>query len=162
MSNSNFMSPFLRICLAGILTAAFFPARAQQTSPDEAAIKAACLDYIDAFYKADTTLAYRSIHPTLQKRGFYYDEKAGGYSKQQEMPFPALVKLASTWNKDGKRSNASSPRAAAVLDVADKTASAKVTAQWGIDYLHLVKENGQWYIINVLWQSPPRLLAGAK
>ncbi len=152
----------LRICLAGLLAAAFFPARAQQTSPDEAAIKAACFDYIDAFYKADTTLAYRSIHPTLQKRGFAYDEKAGGYSKQLEMPFPALVKLAKTWNKDGKRTNAGSPRAAAVLDVADKTASAKVTAQWGIDYLHLVKENGQWYIINVLWQSPPRLLAGAK
>ncbi|MBD0259191.1 MAG: nuclear transport factor 2 family protein, partial [Cytophagales bacterium] len=72
------------------------------------------------------------------------------------------VKLASTWNKDGKRANASSPRAAAVLDVADKTASAKVTAQWGIDYLHLVKEIGQWYLINVLSQSPPRLLAGAK
>ncbi len=152
----------LRICLAGLLAVVFFPARAQQASPDEAAIKAACFNYIDAFYKADTTLAYRSIHPTLQKRGFYYDEKAGSYSTQQEMPFPALIKLASTWNKDGKRANASSPRAAAVLDAADKTASAKVMAQWGIDYLHLVKENGQWYIVNVLWQSPPRLLAGAK
>ncbi|CAA9291009.1 MAG: hypothetical protein AVDCRST_MAG56-4570 [uncultured Cytophagales bacterium] len=149
----------LRIGLAGLLTAAFVPARAQQASTDEAGIKAACLDYIDAFYKADTTLAYRSVHPTLQKRGFFYDEKAGGYSKQLEMPFPALVKLASTWNKDGKRTNAGSPRAAMVLDVADKTASAKVTAQWGIDYLHLVKENGRWYIINVLWQSPPRLTA---
>ena len=152
---------FSRICLIGFLTSVLFTAHAQQTSPDETAIKEACLNYIDAFYKADTTLAYQSIHPTLQKRGFFYDEKAGGYSKQLEMPFPALVKLAKTWNKDGKRANAGSPRAAAVLDVADKTASAKVTAQWGIDYLHLVKENGQWYIINVLWQSPPRLLAGA-
>ena len=152
----------LRIGLVVFLAAGFFPARAQQTSPDEAAIKEACFNYIDAFYKADTTLAYRSIHPTLQKRGFAYDEKAGGYSKQLEMPFPALIKLAKTWNKDGKRANASSPRAVAVLDVADKTAAAKATAQWGIDYLHLVKENGQWYIINVLWQSPPRLLAGAK
>lgn len=153
---------FLSFCLVFIWVAVWSPARAQQPSAEAAGIQEACFNYIDAFYKSDTTLAYRSIHPTLQKRGFYFDEKAGGYSKQLEMPFPALIKLAQTWNKDGKRADARSPRAAVVLDVADKTASAKVTAVWGIDYLHLVKEGDRWYIINVLWQSPPRLLAGAK
>jgi hypothetical protein len=153
---------FLLACLTFILSAVWSAAHSQQPSAEEAGIKEACFNYIDAFYKSDTTLAYRSIHPTLQKRGFYFDEKAGSYSKQLEMPFPALIKLAKTWNKDGKRADAGSPRTAVVLDVADKTASAKVTAVWGIDYLHLVKEGDRWYIINVLWQSPPRLLAGTK
>jgi hypothetical protein len=44
-----------------------------------------------------------------------------------------------------------------VLDVLDHTASAKVTASWGIDYMQLAKFDGAWKIINVVWQThPPR------
>jgi hypothetical protein len=42
-----------------------------------------------------------------------------------------------------------------VFDVADQTASAKVTAMWGIDYLQLAKYEGRWKIINILWQAHP-------
>ncbi|ASW73968.1 hypothetical protein CJF12_06450 [Chryseobacterium piperi] len=38
------------------------------------------------------------------------------------------------------------------LDVSDKTASVKLIADEWIDYMHLVKLNGTWKIINVLWQ----------
>lgn len=43
---------------------------AQKNDEDVAAVKQACFNYIDAFYKVDTTLAYASVHPLLQKRGF--------------------------------------------------------------------------------------------
>ena len=136
---------------------------AQTNSTDDVAgVRQACFNYIDAFYKADTTLAYQSVHPSLQKRGFSFDQKTGSYSKQLEMPFPALIRLAKTWNKDGKRTSADSPRAVDVFEVADKTAVAKVTAVWGIDYIHLVKENDRWMIVNVLWQSPPKSLQALK
>ena len=129
---------------------------AQSTgAADTAAVRVACFNYIDAFYKADTMLARASVHPQLQKRGFAYDNTKGAYSAQLEMPFPALVRLANTWNKDGSRANAQSPRAMQLFEVTDKTASAKVTAVWGMDYLHLIKENGKWFIMNVLWQSAP-------
>ncbi|MGA0559678.1 nuclear transport factor 2 family protein [Larkinella sp. VNQ87] len=150
---------FFTLLFVFSLTAAF----AQTTPADEVAgVRQACFNYIDTFYKADTTLAYASIHPTLQKRGFFFDEKTGRYSKQLEMPFPALIRLAKTWNKDGKRANAGSPRTVEVFEVADKTAMAKVTAVWGIDYLHLIRENGNWMIVNVLWQSPPKSLQALK
>jgi len=130
---------------------------AQTTENAEVAgVRQACFNYIDTFYKADTTLAYASVHPSLQKRGFSYDAKTNTYSRQLEMPFPALIRLAKTWNKDGSRANGQSPRAVEVFEVADKTAMAKVTAVWGIDYLHLIKENDRWMIVNVLWQSPPK------
>ena len=48
------------------------------------------------------------------------------------------------------------PRKWEIFDVLDKTASAKLTAHWGIDYFHLVKEDGKWKIYQVLWQSPPK------
>ena len=139
-----------------LLLAALSTCFAQNPPEELTAVRQACYDYIDAFYQADTALAYRSIHPTLQKRGFSYSTKDSNYSKQLEMPFPALVSLARVWNKDGKRTNEQSPREAEVFEVSDKTASARVRAVWGIDYIHLVKENGTWYIVNVLWQSPPR------
>ncbi|GAB3716841.1 hypothetical protein GCM10027592_58500 [Spirosoma flavus] len=141
---------YLLICVA--LTSAY----AQTPVDDVAGVRQACFNYIDTFYKVDTTLAYQSIHPTLQKRGFSFDQRTGSYSKQLEMPFPALIRLAKLWNKEGKRANADSPRQVDVFEVADKTAMAKVTAVWGIDYLHLIKENGRWMIVNVLWQSPPK------
>ncbi len=42
-----------------------------------------------------------------------------------------------------------------VLDYQDQTASAKLNAWWGTDYILLAKYNGKWMITNVLWQSPP-------
>ena len=43
-----------------------------------------------------------------------------------------------------------------VYDVVDQTASAKLTAMWGIDYMHLAKFDGKWMITDILWQTPPR------
>lgn len=153
------MIPMKKHLLACLCFAATLTAQAQ-TNPtaDASGVRQACLNYIDAFYRVDTTLAYASVHPSLQKRGFYFDQKTEAYSRQLEMPFPALVRLAKIWNRDGKEANAQSPRAVQIFEIADKTATAKVTAAWGIDYLHLVKEADRWMIVNVLWQSPPKSL----
>jgi hypothetical protein len=42
-----------------------------------------------------------------------------------------------------------------IYDVSDQTASAKLTAHWGIDYMHLAKFDGKWKITDILWQTPP-------
>ena len=42
-----------------------------------------------------------------------------------------------------------------VFNVLDKTASTKIMAHWGVDYLHLAKVDGRWMIRAILWQSPP-------
>jgi hypothetical protein len=43
-----------------------------------------------------------------------------------------------------------------IYEILDITATAKLTAVWGIDYMHLVKIEDKWYILNVLWQSTPK------
>ncbi|GAB3510367.1 hypothetical protein GCM10027341_48710 [Spirosoma knui] len=152
-----------KVILSTLLTLSIATAFAQGSPQEDlAGVRQACFNYIDTFYKVDTTLAYQSIHPTLQKRGFLFDNNTNAYSKQLEMPFPALIRLAKTWNKAGNRVDANSPRTVDVFEVADKTASAKVTAVWGIDYIHLIKDNGRWMIVNVLWQSPPKFLQAMK
>ena len=72
------------------------------------------------------------------------------------MTFDELVSLAAEWNKNGQAGEDAS-KDVIVLDHLDKTAAAKVTAHWGVDYLHLVKdEKGQWKIVQVLWQTVER------
>ena len=123
---------------------------------DQEAVRAACLDYIDAFYKADTTLAIRSVDPSLRKAGYYYDQEQKTYTDRLEMPYSELLNLAGSWNAKGDKEVKTAPRAVRLFEVTDKTAAAKVTALWGIDYLSLAKIDGKWKIINVLWQSAPR------
>jgi hypothetical protein len=47
------------------------------------------------------------------------------------------------------------PREIAILDVLDKTAVAKLTAQWGVDHFQLAKIDGKWMIKHILWQAHP-------
>ena len=70
------------------------------------------------------------------------------------MTFDGLVELAGSYNKDG-RIGADAPKEIEVFEVLDQTASIKLTAQWGVDYMHLAKYDGQWKIVNVLWQGHP-------
>jgi hypothetical protein len=42
-----------------------------------------------------------------------------------------------------------------ILDIYEGTASARVDASGWIDYMHLAKWQGEWKIINVLWQVRP-------
>lgn len=46
-----------------------------------------------------------------------------------------------------------------IFDVLDQTATVKLVAEWGTDYMHLAKFDGKWMIINVLWQSPKKQAA---
>lgn len=48
------------------------------------------------------------------------------------------------------------PKEVVVFDVRNQTASAKVTAMWGVDYMHLAKHEGRWKILNIVWQEPAK------
>ena len=113
-------------------------------------------NYIDTFYKVDTTLAYKSIHKNLRKVGWWYDDKKKAYSRDLEMPFDALINLAKKWNVKEDRANEQSPRKVEILEVSDKIAVVKVTAVWGIDYLNMVNTEDGWKAINIIWQSKPK------
>lgn len=141
------------------VAASYFHDKSCQTKAamnDREQVRVAILDYVEGVYNADTARIYKSVHPTLAKRGTWYDENNKKYSSFQEMNFKQLVDLTGTWNKDGKRANSKSPREITVYEVQDKTASAKVVAAWGTDYFHLAKIDGRWYIMNVLWQTTKR------
>jgi hypothetical protein len=125
-----------------------------QTDEDREAVRRAALDYIESIYDVDPTKAERSVHPDLTKRGFFVRNGETNYSSAT-MTFAQLVELAKSYNKNG-RVPKDAPKEVVIFEVSDQTASVKVTASWGIDYMHLAKYDGKWKIINVLWQSHPK------
>jgi hypothetical protein len=125
---------------------------AQAQAGDKAAVHQAALDYVEGIYNVQPERIERSVHPNLVKRGFYKKDAATPYT-EMPMTYEQLVKLAASWNKDGKRDL--SIKEIVVLDVLDQTAVAKVRASWGIDYMMLGKFDGKWKITQILWQSHP-------
>ena len=132
-------------------------AAAQEAGADAAereAVKQAVLDYVEGIYEVNPARIERSVHPDLAKRGFFVKRGETAYSSDV-MTFQQLVALAGTYNKNG-RVPKDAPKEIVIYDISDQTASAKLTAVWGIDYIHLAKYDGKWKFINVLWQTPPK------
>jgi len=122
---------------------------------DHKSVKAAILDYVEGLYLADSTRIEKSVDSTLRKIGYWYNKKEKAWTDGSNMTYNQLVSLAARWNKDGSRVNEGTPKKIEIYDVNTRTASAKLTAAWGVDYFHLSKVNDQWKIMNVIWQSTP-------
>ena len=126
-----------------------------QSADDKEAVRQAVLDYVEGVYEVDPARIERSVHPDLAKRGYYIKRGETEYSSSP-MNFQQLIDVAKNWNKN-RRDMSKEPKEVVVYEVLDQTASVKLTAAWGIDYMHLAKYNGKWMIVNVLWQvHPPR------
>lgn len=142
----------MRSLLVLLFTIAFSVCYAQD---DKQLVADAVTDYVDAFYVGDTTKIHRSISPAVVKYGYYRKKDATTY-EGEPMSFREMLDYATNV---GKRKNPNADKwvkKVEVLDCQDQTASAKLTAWWGTDYILLAKLQGKWMITHVLWQSPPK------
>jgi len=126
----------------------------QQTNADREAVRQAVLDYVEGIYNVQPERIERSVSPSLAKMGFYRPPAETTYRPGSKMAFEQLVTIAKNFNKDGKLSK-DAPKDIVIYDVLDQTATVKLIADWGTDYMHLAKIDGKWMIVNVLWQSHP-------
>ena len=138
------------VAVLAIAATAIGAGRAEQTA-DRKAVERAVLDYAEAIYEVKPELVDRSVHRELAKRGFIRGQD-GAY-REAPMTFAQLRTLAERWNAQGRVDAKTARKEVVVLDLLDQTASAKLTASWGIDYLHLGKYDGEWKIVNIIWQT---------
>jgi hypothetical protein len=129
---------------------------AGSVSSDEDAIVATAMDYIEGWYTGDEARMERALHPDLAKR--IVVAGPDGKSVLQNMTAKQLVGAtatgAGTRTPEGERR-----MEVKVLDVYENAASVRITAGEWIDYLHVGKVDGEWKIINVLWEMTPEALA---
>jgi len=122
-----------------------------QNKQDSLAIKQAALDYIESQHIPNPAQMERALHPRMVKRTFWKD-KATGKDYVRETSTESMILLAESYNVKGDKFPKAPKKEVKFLDISEKTASVKLIADEWIDYMHLVKLNGAWKIINVLWQ----------
>jgi hypothetical protein len=143
----------LRLSIVALMIAAVAGRAAAQSSADTAAIRAAALDYIDGWYTADGARMERALHPELAKRNVTTDPASG---RSRLIQMSAMTLVQSTRRGGGSNIPAAERKdEVRILDIFGGAASARVTAATWVDYMHLAKVNGQWVIMNVLWENNP-------
>jgi hypothetical protein len=138
------------LCL-GLLVAG--AARANgQSAADSAGIRATALDYIDGWYEGDGARMERALHPHLAKRLVYQDQQG----RSRLIDITALELVQSTRAGSGKIPPAEWRDSVTILDVFGNAAVARIDATTWVDFLELIKWNGRWVIVNVVWENRPR------
>ena len=121
--------------------------RAVSTDVDQ--VVAVATDYLTSFYfgPAEERAARiaRVLHPQLAKRSPSFVHDDGTF---REIPYARMIQgAANSVNLDH-----TAPYSVKVLDMTELIASVRTDAHWGVDYMHLAKIDGQWKVVNVLWE----------
>lgn len=120
-----------------------------QSASDFVAIHNTALDYVEGWYTRDAARMERALHPELAKRIVQPDDRGRSRIGQQS----ALTLINSTRAGGGKDTPLNQQiRNVRILDVFGNAASVRTEMSGWIDYMHMAKWNGQWKIVNVLWE----------
>lgn len=131
-----------------VITSILVHAQSKQDSLD---ITRVTRDYLEAQHKPNPKQMDQALHPRMVKRTFWKD-KATQKDYLSEYFAENMVILAERYNVKGDKFPPIPKKEVKLLDVSDRTASVKLIADEWIDYMHLAKLNGEWKIVNVLWQ----------
>jgi len=135
------ISLIITVIMSQIITA--------QTKSDSLQVKETVKKYIESFYLTQPEKGQESVHKLLAKRTV--QKFADGSEFLKGMSYEEMNNLGKVFNSKGKY-NENSKKEIVILDMMDKTASVKLIAEGWVDYMHLGKINGEWKIINILWQ----------
>jgi len=115
------------------------------------AITDTALNYIYGWYEADVNRMAQALHPQLAKRMVFTE---AGTEKSQLRDLTAEQMLQYT-REGGAQDVPEDQRGikVTILDALHQTAAVKVESVNFTDYLHLIKWQGDWVIINVVWEN---------
>jgi Putative lumazine-binding len=116
---------------------------AVELTTERAAIVATVLDYFEGWFDGDAERMERALHPELAKRG----PGLRTVTKDEMVTWTAAGEGKAKDPGRGRRIDVS------VVDVHEEIASAVVDSDVYREYLHLVRTDVGWKIVNALWRS---------
>jgi hypothetical protein len=120
--------------------------RATQTSSDEAAVVATALDYFEGWFDGDATRIDRALHPGLAKRSLrQVDPDSAELRSLTKERMVELTAAGEGTGDDPKRIDVE------VVDLYGNIATVVVRSGVYREYLHLVRTDEGWKIVNALW-----------
>ncbi len=139
----------MKYLLLIFMTTSCFAANSQEDEQVDAktAVENALRDYIEGWYKADTVRMDRSLHDELVKRIPIRD--SSGHDVMLRM-----VQKSRMVELTGKGGGESPDAEYQIFvdDIEKDIATARVLSIEYLDYLHLVKTNAGWQIVNILFR----------
>ena len=145
------MKRALKLAAAALLVAGTIDA---QSPADSAAIRAAALDYAEGWYEGSAERMERALHPDLAKR-IVMTNPGNGRSRVDQMSAMTLVQAVRAGAGRGTPAE-QQQKDVTILDIFGNTASVRTEMHGWVDYMHLARWNGEWKIVNVLWELKPR------
>jgi hypothetical protein len=143
------MKKLVVVLILTVVTLVLVFGSVQEAEKETAAIEQAALDYIEGWYEGNVERMDRALHPDLNKKGVQVLPKTGKtvLNHLRKTNMVEYTRMGSGKNEEKKKQVS-----VQILDVFKNTASVKSISPDFIDYLHLVKADGHWKIVNVLWE----------
>ncbi len=121
------------------------------TQKDSMAIKRKALGYLIALQQLKPESMNEVLNDSLNKVTIGYDralkkEYARATTKDQMMTF------AASWNKANNKFPFKPNNEIEILDIYNRIANVKLVSDNWVEYLHLIKLDGQWSVLNLIWQ----------
>lgn len=122
-----------------------------QKTDDEQAIVQAAKDYFEGWYDASPERMNKAMHPDLAKRHIAFNEDSKTDIVHNATKSQMVEYTRAGYQKDFPKD--SIDLKIEIYDIKNNIASAIVSSIHFYDYIHVVKSNGKWKIINVLWTN---------
>lgn len=121
------------------------------SAKDSAEIKRQSLGYLKALQQLDPVLMNEVMNDSLNKVTIGYNreirkEVTRATTRKQMMAF------AEDWNKSNTKFPIPPNNEVSILSIYDRIASVKLVSDNWVEYLHLIKLDGKWDIVNLIWQ----------
>lgn len=138
-----------KIILLSFIALFYSSSISAQTKDDSLSIKQTAMNYIEGFYEGNVERMEKALHPELAKRIIRTDPQSG---RQRLDQMSALTLLNITKSGGGKMIPVDQRIFEfKILDITGNNASVRTVAKGFFDYIHMAKWNGEWKIVNVLW-----------
>lgn len=121
------------------------------TQKDSLEIKRISLGYLEALQALKPDLMNEVLNDSLNKITMGYNrdlekEVAMATTKEQ------MIDFARDWNKSNMHFPPKPNNQVRILDIYNRIATVKLVSDNWVEYLHLIKLDGEWTIVNLLWQ----------
>ena len=118
---------------------------------DSIEIRKTSLGYLIGLQQMKPDLMDEVMNDSLNKVTIGYDRKL-----KKEVARPTthqqMVDFATSWNKANNKFPPVPNNEVTILDIYNRIASVRLVSDNWVEYLHLIKLDGKWEIINLLWQ----------
>ena len=121
------------------------------SSQDSAEIRKQSLGYLKALQQLDPILMKEVMNDSLNKVTIGYNREA-----KKEMArattYDQMIAFAKDWNKSNMKFPTKANNDVTILSIYNRIASVKLVSDNWVEYLHLIKLDGTWDIVNLIWQ----------